>query len=99
MPWGHRGREDSRPSVVVSEMVEEGGNFECLADLCGCVTVGFLVPVCRCGEELQGFGSCRAIWVLEQVVRVVGRVLADRVGQWAMGVGGCNDVAVYEVGY
>ena len=29
-----------------------------------------LVPVCRCGGDLLYFGSCRAIELLEQAVRI-----------------------------
>jgi hypothetical protein len=40
-----------------------------------------------CGGDLLRFGSCRSIGLLEQVVRVVGRMLVDQIGQW-VGVDG-----------
>ena len=51
--------------------------MECRADLCGCAIAD--------GDKFW----CRAIELLEHSVRVIGRVLADRVGQ-RVGWMGCG---------
>ena len=57
-------------------MVKDGRDLKCLTDLCSCVVAG------GCG---RGFVEvCRPIGLLEQVVRVVGRMLADQIGQWGV---------------
>ena len=46
-----------------------------------------LVPVCRCGGDLLGFGSCRAIELLEQAMRVLGEGSHSRSGLTGSGGG------------
>ena len=83
---GHRGRDDLGPSGVVAKMViKECEEIWSVSQILLIVSwrVGFLCRfACRCVEDLLGFGLCRAIGLLEQAVKVVGRVLADWVERW-----------------
>ena len=88
------GQEVSGPSGVVAEM--DGREFEVshrFVQLCHSGWCLILVPVCRCGGDLLGFGSCGSIELLEQAVRIIW-ASACRPGRagWAVGGGRWGEI-------